>query len=229
MEDETLQNKPCEFLDLPAELRNRVYHLSLVESHPIQAIYRGGREDESIWVKPPEQPALTFTCKKVRQETLPIFFGQNSFVFDTSTVSHQKSSIISIKAFREIVAFWVRTCKPYQHLIRSVGAMDHRDVWGPALITMGSYQTIYYYVIITLLGEGEETKVWLGGELEGQCSCSFQFRNWDYRTAHHHVPGARFIEAAANFTENELNSRMQGDKGHYSTCGCVQDTEKLKV
>lgn len=204
-------------------------------------MYRGGRKGKSIWAKPPEQPALTFTCKQIRQETLPIFFGQNSFVFDSSTVSHEAFDdddvfTITQKAFGDIVAFWVRTCKPYQHLIRSVGAMDHQEVWistptPGALSTLDNdgYETRYYYVIITLLGDGAEAKVWLGGKLEGQCTCSIKFRNWDYRAARHHVPGAWFIEAAVNFTEIELDRRMRDGKGHYSKCECVQGTSKLKA
>ncbi|TKA25879.1 hypothetical protein B0A50_05634 [Salinomyces thailandicus] len=55
------------FLDLPPELRNRIYHFALAPD-PSTALVR------------PAPPALSATSRQVRQETLPIFYGDNCFV-----------------------------------------------------------------------------------------------------------------------------------------------------
>jgi hypothetical protein len=53
------------FLDLPPELRNRVYELSMIH-YPTK--FRG-----------PSHPPLPRTCKLLRQEVLPIFYARSIF------------------------------------------------------------------------------------------------------------------------------------------------------
>jgi hypothetical protein len=86
-----MKNRPCYFLQLPAELRNRIYELILIQDEEI---------DAATWCRLPHsprclpggsipsfrsliihgfEPALLSTCKQVRKEGLPIFYGQNTF------------------------------------------------------------------------------------------------------------------------------------------------------
>ncbi|KAK5121388.1 hypothetical protein LTR85_005220 [Meristemomyces frigidus] len=60
------KNKQTSFLDLPAELRNDIYHLSLF----CGTIIIGRQYHE---------PALLTTTLEIRAETLPIFYGVNTF------------------------------------------------------------------------------------------------------------------------------------------------------
>ena len=59
-----------DFLDLPPELRNRIYELSLVQGRSINPVHL---EDQ-------RQPAITRTCHQIRKETLPIYYSQNHFI-----------------------------------------------------------------------------------------------------------------------------------------------------
>lgn len=54
------------FLDLPAELRNRIYHYSVVNERGLVR---------------PIQPPITRVCRQLRQEALGIFYARNCFVF----------------------------------------------------------------------------------------------------------------------------------------------------
>lgn len=60
------------FLDLPPEIRVEVYSYAIVERHPVQIlIYRSK-------VLVPE-PDLLVTCRLIRKEAMPIFYGSNTF------------------------------------------------------------------------------------------------------------------------------------------------------
>ena len=43
-------------------------------------VSRRGGYQKSVYTNPAYQPALTRVCRQVREETLPIFYGQNTFV-----------------------------------------------------------------------------------------------------------------------------------------------------
>ena len=79
----------CRLFRLPAELRNRIYELALVQKKHIHASIAGCEES---WSRPNSkqvkrailaltlrQPPLTRTCRKLREEALPIFYGGNVF------------------------------------------------------------------------------------------------------------------------------------------------------
>lgn len=60
-------------LRLPAELRNRVWELALIDTHPIVV-------DQSNY----RQPALLRTCSQIRNEAAAIYYEQNTFADDIS-------------------------------------------------------------------------------------------------------------------------------------------------
>ncbi|KAK3713460.1 hypothetical protein LTR37_008418 [Vermiconidia calcicola] len=63
--------EPNRLQKLPAELRNRIYELALPRSEVVHAAYRSAE-----YVEPRvKQPALTRTCKQIRAEALPLFYG----------------------------------------------------------------------------------------------------------------------------------------------------------
>ena len=67
-------SKHCAFLSIPPELRNRIYQYVLIEE-PYIDINTSAEEKEGA------QPALTRTCHQIRDETLPVLFGRNTFRF----------------------------------------------------------------------------------------------------------------------------------------------------
>jgi hypothetical protein len=74
----------CYLLDLPSELRNRIYELVLVATKDIETDTWCKRPPARVPVTPDEiqyamEPALLATCKKIHREGLPIFYGQNVF------------------------------------------------------------------------------------------------------------------------------------------------------
>lgn len=73
------------FLSLPAELRNRIYELVLITFDDENE--EGGLLSTDITLRCPArvrsslgcQPSLSRTCRTIRAETLPIFYGCNEF------------------------------------------------------------------------------------------------------------------------------------------------------
>lgn len=59
------------FSRLPQELRNEIYHLALIEEDTVQI----NTELHRVWKAPP----LLHTCRQIRTEALPIYFGNNAF------------------------------------------------------------------------------------------------------------------------------------------------------
>ena len=66
-------------LMLPAELRNRIYEMVLLRPEVINLVYLDPRRLKHLEHEV-AQPSLTRTCHQIREETLPIFYGQNVFL-----------------------------------------------------------------------------------------------------------------------------------------------------
>lgn len=93
--EDTAKNPLCYLLKLPTELQLDIYELVVIEDRPLLINcpcnssysygrgYKAQREDEEKWtkgeLKPPQQPALSRTCRFIRQLTLPIFYQENVF------------------------------------------------------------------------------------------------------------------------------------------------------
>lgn len=88
-----VQGGSCRLLDLPVELQLSVYELVvpknevLLLNFPCNSSYRRRfddmRKDREAWQSgekhPPTQPAITQTCRFIRNATLPMFYGNNVF------------------------------------------------------------------------------------------------------------------------------------------------------
>lgn len=64
-------------LRLPGELRNQIYSLILLEQKPIIAIQVAS---ELLKTRESQQPALSLTCRQLREEVLGYWFAGNAFV-----------------------------------------------------------------------------------------------------------------------------------------------------
>ena len=62
------QRKRCHLLNLPGELRNRIYEFAVVQESEL-----------TITAKGPGQPALLSTCRKIRREAGTLYYGKNVF------------------------------------------------------------------------------------------------------------------------------------------------------
>jgi hypothetical protein len=93
--ENTAENLPsqCFLLNLPTELQLDIYALAVTSSSPLlincpcDSSYLGRYDakttDEAAWASgdlgPPQQPALTRTCRSIRAKALPIFYKENVF------------------------------------------------------------------------------------------------------------------------------------------------------
>ena len=74
------------FMDLPAEMRNRIYELVLVRDRDfIFDNYQRGDE----YVKALQQPPLTRVNNAIRSESLPVFYGFNTIKVLTDNTSYK--------------------------------------------------------------------------------------------------------------------------------------------
>jgi hypothetical protein len=83
----------CRLLELPVELQLSIYELAVPErelfllNFPCNSSYRASYavecEDRKAWESgakhPPKQPAITQTCRFIRNETLAMFYKRNVF------------------------------------------------------------------------------------------------------------------------------------------------------
>ena len=69
---------PFRLLELPAEIRNYIYELALVEDSPIVI-------DPALKKAQASQPPLIRVSRQIRQETLSLFYSKNTFEFDISS------------------------------------------------------------------------------------------------------------------------------------------------
>ncbi|KAK5726858.1 hypothetical protein LTR15_002748 [Elasticomyces elasticus] len=84
------QQNQCHLMRLPAELRNAIYELFLVKRPPITISRNAFVEKDDCFatrkVRLTKLPAITRTNRQIREETLAIFLGANTF-----EVSHYAS------------------------------------------------------------------------------------------------------------------------------------------
>lgn len=92
---------PVSFASLPAELRNEIYHYTLVQDDPILLPY--------AYEKAPFlEPNLLHTSAWIRAEAAPIFYGSNTFEAPSPPSAHEflckqsAENIAMIKHFRPI-------------------------------------------------------------------------------------------------------------------------------
>ena len=97
------------FLQLSAELRNRIYELALV--HP-QTKYVPCRCPWSeIGIDSTEapvcQPPLTRLCRQIRNESLPVYYGNNVFIVDVNDIHYRRGVQCTIETG------WLRAIGPH--------------------------------------------------------------------------------------------------------------------
>lgn len=85
----------CKLLSMPAEMRNRIYRLALLDPQEISVSAAGVPE-----------PGFMRACKQIRQETFAIYYGENEFTVDmsrydpTATVIWQRMYMLLYEKYR---------------------------------------------------------------------------------------------------------------------------------
>lgn len=65
----------CRLLELPAELRNHIYEFVVLQESRVSIFTWLPAHEEDA------QPALSLTCRQIRNECLPVYYDVNTFRF----------------------------------------------------------------------------------------------------------------------------------------------------
>lgn len=92
---------PFRFLDLPPELRNRVYELALHEQDPEPVTFTHGDINK-------HQPALAYVSQQLRDEALDIWYGCNKFTLIVRVSASYTIAEIQMLTWRMDAPQWVK-------------------------------------------------------------------------------------------------------------------------
>ena len=89
----------CYLLELPAELRNTLCELVLLEHHAIDVNldFRSGKFPEV-------QPPVTRVCRQIRSECLPVFYAVNAFSFLVPMLDSSVKLAAPVEAAFDLIA-----------------------------------------------------------------------------------------------------------------------------
>ena len=101
------------FLRLPAELRNRIYELTVVDLSRVISVvddfpYRKNIKAEVA------QPPITKVCRQLRTESLPVFYGAN--VFKIEAQSRFRNALVPNRAIAWLRAIGAANRSRLKHL-----------------------------------------------------------------------------------------------------------------
>ncbi|KAK5746871.1 hypothetical protein LTR17_000501 [Elasticomyces elasticus] len=96
---------PASFLGLPVELRERIYTFCFEPKDGEYAgLWRDDQCEDQIFVTI-EEPAVTQTCKSIRMESLPLFYGTARYLETLTSVGEMHET-----------RYWLRTLPWYRQL-----------------------------------------------------------------------------------------------------------------
>lgn len=81
-------NYHCRLMELPAELRTQIYSEALTHKagleinpcgDPVEYLDEWELDERPLAKFRPSEPSLLFTCRQIREEALPVFYGCNIF------------------------------------------------------------------------------------------------------------------------------------------------------
>ena len=142
---------------LPVELCNRIYRYAVVEEKPVIAATLIDSWGKKTWRS--KQPELAATCKQLRREILPIFYAENTFVFEKFRDDP------CLKRFRG----WLRSTGDHISDIQRMGA----NFFIFKKFEGGPLKEVDCTVTATLAKPGY-IRYHLSAGLEDQCVCGFE-------------------------------------------------------
>ncbi|GIZ48959.1 hypothetical protein CKM354_001200200 [Cercospora kikuchii] len=133
----------CQLLELSGELRNRIYRLCLVEPDSV-IVASINREDvndgtsvasNTRWtVRLPHQPQILSTCKTIRTEALPIWYGENTFHVPAPDFAQSKPGTVSEHAVRSLARKLSPTQTKAIRMLRIGKMLQSRDIARDVLV-----------------------------------------------------------------------------------------------
>ena len=84
-----------------------------------------------------------------------------------------------VQDFDGVVRAWMKACGPHLSHIKSIGVSARYDLEAEDYVESGRVESLECYLTVTLLGAGDWVEIWLGGDLEDQCICSLEQRDWE--------------------------------------------------
>lgn len=194
MADLSEHQQPSAFERLPAELRNRIYHLALVEDEPIEVTDNFGLILKPY--APSHQPALTRTSRQIRSETLPIYYGENAFLMGAG-----EADIYFATFFQ-----WTYPIEHHMKLIRMVGTCWH----------VGSPPQQQFAYLTAMVGEGGHGVVVgkRGVAEEKWCTCTVSH----LRVPEEQDDDAERLEALLTACSKDLIASSERHEGGAAPC-----------
>ncbi|CAK4034754.1 Hypothetical predicted protein [Lecanosticta acicola] len=123
----------CFLLDLPGELRNRIWRLAVVEEKPVHVVQltaaskeRDASRESPKFKAPPPQPALAATGKAIRHEVLSIHYGE--CVFLLAQIAYQKLGPAHVS---RKLALWRKSLGDPTRLLRHARLEVYHRLWSP--------------------------------------------------------------------------------------------------
>jgi len=112
------------FLRLPAELRNRIYNEVLLETEAIPIKLAVGFMSYRSW-KP---PGILRTCRTIRSEAAPIYYGSNTFKLDA--IEYMYGVKKQRKAVKRLQPWFKGLGNLQRNMLRTVylGGLRYKDV-----------------------------------------------------------------------------------------------------
>lgn len=121
---EVHQQTQSPFFKLPAELRNRIYGLACFKEGIVLIDYHGSRKHAL-------QPALSRTCRALRNETLPVWYSNKFYMMTFKCLREKKCSTFC--QYRWLRAIAPQQRKMLQHVYLSGVASLSRSTASPDL------------------------------------------------------------------------------------------------
>ena len=105
-DSETQEHQLSRLERLPSELRTQIWYYAVVEDEPVIAAFPTN-EKRTAWYT--VQPKLAMVNKQIRDETLPMYYAENTFVLEY----RYKWSRESMGRYTTRVMKWLQSCRRF--------------------------------------------------------------------------------------------------------------------
>lgn len=100
----------CRLLNLPPELRNRIYHFALQDD--ISYILRETVKRKRLHTIKPTAPGLVLTCRQTHAEAIRMLYRQAHFTFDTADLLNKWTKKIGFQRLQLVKVLRIKSPAP---------------------------------------------------------------------------------------------------------------------
>ncbi|KAK5119417.1 hypothetical protein LTR85_007517 [Meristemomyces frigidus] len=146
------------FLDLPAELRNRINEDVVIKPGggeiEIRPVYYAPHHGQS------QQPAITRVCRQLRRETLPMYYAANRFVTSVGWMYNVEEDLPEKAVSKWLEAIGEESSKHIRHLFVGFRSdYDASNMGGPEAISLET-ERIKSSTVLRPVSEVAEVRLW---------------------------------------------------------------------